>query len=257
MGSLSAAGVVTVMTVPSVHMTGDNDPTADSHALTLHTDDGVDLEAQWTPPSGGERPVAVVVLAHPHPAHGGNMTSLVTSELFRALPARGCGALRFNFRGVGASTGKHGGGEPERLDVAAAVAAAADLAIIAGGTGNTGDTGDTGDVALVVAGWSFGADVSLAVVDPAITGWFAVAPPLRILTTGQLLAAHDQRPKHLAVPENDEFNPPERCAPKVADWHHTTVEVIAGADHYLVGRTARLTDSLVGFAESLSWRNQA
>ncbi len=117
--------------------------------------------------------------------------------------------------------------------------------------------GLVGDVPLVLAGWSFGADVSLAVVDDAITGWFAVAPPLRILSAEQLLAAHDQRPKHLAVPEHDEFNPPERCAPKVADWHNTTVEVMAGADHYLVGRTAKLTESLVGFAASLSWRNRA
>jgi uncharacterized protein len=241
MGSLSAAGLVTVMTVPSVDMTGDNDLALGPHALTLTTDDGESLEAQWTPPAGNEAPVTAVVLAHPHPAHGGNMTSLVTSELFRTLPERGCAVLRFNFRGVGASTGEHGGGEPERLDVAAAVAAMAGL---------------FPDVPLVMAGWSFGADVSLAVVDPAITGWFAVAPPLRILAADQLLAAHDQRPKHLAVPEHDEFNPPERCAPKVADWHNTTLDVVPGADHFLVGRTGQLTDALVGFAESLSWRNQ-
>lgn len=241
MGSLSTAGVVTAMTVPSVDMTGDHDVTPGPHLLTLTTDDGVCLEAQWASSASDGDPVAAVVLAHPHPAHGGNMTSLVTSELFGSLPQRRCAVLRFNFRGVGASTGEHGGGEPERLDVSAAVAAMADLA---------------GDVPLVLAGWSFGADVSLAVVDPAVTGWFAIAPPLRILTTEQLLAAHDQRPKHLAIPEHDEFNPPETCAPKVADWHNTTVEVMAGADHYLVGRTGKLTDALVGFAESLSWRNQ-
>lgn len=242
MGSLSTAGVVTTTTVPSVHMTGDNDLATGPHPLTITTDDAVVLEAQWAPPVHKGDPLAAVVLAHPHPAHGGNMTSLVTSELFRSLPDHRCAVLRFNFRGVGESTGEHGGGEPERLDVSAAVAAMDGL---------------VGDVPLVLAGWSFGADVSLAVVDDAITGWFAVAPPLRILAAEQLLAAHDQRPKHLAIPENDEFNPPEQCAPKVADWHNTTLEVVAGADHYLVGRTAKLTDALVGFAESLTWRNQS
>lgn len=223
-------------------MTADKDLTTGPRPLTIATDDGVALEAQWAPCDDGGDPLAAVVLAHPHPAHGGDMTSLVTSELFRSLPTQRCSVLRFNFRGVGASTGEHGGGEPERLDVSAAMAAMEGL---------------VGDVPLVLAGWSFGADVSLAVVDDAITGWFAVAPPLRILSAEQLLAAHDQRPKHLAVPEHDEFNPPERCAPKVADWHNTTVEVVAGADHYLVGRTAKLTESLVGFAASLNWRNQA
>ncbi len=229
------------MTVPSVDMTGDHDLIPGPHLLTLTTDDGLSLEAQWAPPASDGDPVAAVVLAHPHPAHGGNMTSLVTSELFGSLPGRRCAVLRFNFRGVGESTGDHGGGEPERSDVSAAVAAMAEL--------NPG-------MPLVVAGWSFGADVSLAVDDAAITGWFAVAPPLRVLTTEQLVAAQDQRPKHLAIPEHDEFNPPETCAPKVADWHNTTLEVMAGADHYLVGKTGKLTDALVGFAESLSWRNQ-
>lgn len=209
----------------------------DPGATSLTTVDGVTLEAQWgAEPSGGDAPVAVAVLAHPHPAHGGDMRSLVTSELFRALPTRGVAALRFNFRGVGASGGEHGGGLAERADVAAAVAAAASA---------------LPDVPLVLSGWSFGGDVSLAVVDPAIDGWFAVAPTLRILPDDAYVGGDDPRPKVLAVPEHDEFNPPERCRRKVAAWTTTTVEVIAGADHYLVGRTAVLVDHLVAFAAGL------
>lgn len=220
------------MTVPSGAMTTDTGP------LTLRTDDGETLEAEWSMPVDAT-PIAVVALCHPHPAQGGDMRSLVTSELFRSLPAQGIATLRFNFRGVGGSTGEHGGGTAEINDVAAAVAVAGHTA------------GDLG-VPLVLSGWSFGADVSLAVVDPAISGWFAVAPPLRILATDAYLAATDRRPKHLAVPEHDEFNPPERCARKIASWDATTLDVIAGADHFLVGRTARLTEDLVGFAASLS-----
>jgi len=210
----------------------------DSGALTLTTADGVALEAEWaTLPPSASGPLAVVVLAHPHPAHGGDMRSLVTSELFRALPGRGVATLRFNFRGVGASGGHHEGGMAERADVAAAVAAAA---------------GAAPDVPLVLSGWSFGADVSLAVVDPAVDGWFAVAPPLRILPGDAYLAADDPRPKVLAVPEHDEFNPPERCAPKVASWTNTTLEVVTGADHFLVGRTGHLVDQLVAFVHGLA-----
>lgn len=165
------------------------------------------------------------------------MRSLVTSELFRTLPDRGLATLRFNFRGVGSSEGHHEGGMAERADVTAAVAAAA---------------AEAPGLPLVLSGWSFGADVSLAVVDPAVAGWFAVAPPLRVLPADAYVAADDPRPKVLAVPEHDEFNPPERCGPKVATWRSTSMEVIAGADHFLVGRTAALVDLLLAFATDLS-----
>jgi len=211
---------------------------ADPGPTTLTTTDGISLEAEWAPAAGAAAsPLAVVVLAHPHPAHGGDMRSLVTSELFRTLPDRGLDVLRFNFRGVGASGGHHEGGMAERADVAAAVASAA-----AASPG----------VPLVLSGWSFGADVSLAVVDEAIAGWFAVAPPLRVLAADAFVAAGDPRPKVLAVPEHDEFNPPDRCTTKVAGWTTTTLEVIAGADHFLVGRTGVLVDALVAFAHDLA-----
>lgn len=213
-------------------MAGDPGP------ATLTTTDGITLEAEWAPATGsGDVPLAAVVLAHPHPAHGGDMRSLVTSELFRSLPDRGLDVLRFNFRGVGASSGHHEGGMAERADVAAAVAFAA---------------ATSPDVPLVLSGWSFGADVSLAVTDEAIAGWFAVAPPLRVLAADTLVAAGDPRPKVLAVPEHDEFNPPDRCVPIVAGWTNTTLEVVAGADHFLVGRTGVLVDALVAFAGDLA-----
>jgi len=43
--------------------------------------------------------------------------------LFEALPPTGVSCLRFNFRGVGASTGEHTGGDAERLEPVAAHAA--------------------------------------------------------------------------------------------------------------------------------------
>lgn len=211
--------------------------TRDPGPHTLTTTDGVALEAEWSPASGSaDAPLAVVVLAHPHPAHGGNMRSLVTSELFRELPARNLDVLRFNFRGVGASGGHHEGGRAERADVSAAVAFAASA---------------SPGVAVIVSGWSFGADVSLAVVDPQISGWFAVAPPLRVLPADAYLANHDPRPKVLAVPEHDEFNPPEQCTSKIETWTATTLRVITGADHFLVGRTGVLVDQLEAFAATL------
>jgi uncharacterized protein len=61
------------------------------------------------------------VITHPHPLFGGNMANNVVLTAVRALAARGMSALRFNFRGVGRSTGVYGGGVDEEKDVAAAL----------------------------------------------------------------------------------------------------------------------------------------
>jgi len=46
------------------------------------------------------------VVSHPHPLAGGDMDHPVVVALWRAAAAAGLRALRYNFRGVGASTGR-------------------------------------------------------------------------------------------------------------------------------------------------------
>ena len=58
----------------------------------------------------------------PTPCSGADMANNVVLTAVRALAARGMSALRFNFRGVGRSTGTYGGGMEEADDVAAALA---------------------------------------------------------------------------------------------------------------------------------------
>jgi uncharacterized protein len=48
------------------------------------------------------------VLCHPHPQHGGTLDNKVVQTLARAFVQLGYTALRFNFRGVGASAGRLG-----------------------------------------------------------------------------------------------------------------------------------------------------
>jgi uncharacterized protein len=78
---------------------------------------GVTLEGVLVPgtAAGG------AVITHPHPLFGGSMANNVVWTASRALTARGMAALRFNFRGVGRSTGTYGGGVEEAADVAAAL----------------------------------------------------------------------------------------------------------------------------------------
>ena len=203
-------------------------------SIALSTDDGLSLEAEWAVP---DQPRNRVVIAHPHPQYGGNMYSLVVSTLFSHLVASGCAALRFNFRGVGGSEGEHDFGEGEQLDVRAAVEAMA--------------AGGDAQCPLVLAGWSFGADMALTCDAPELTGWFLVAPPLRVVNADRFKAAADPRPKWLAVPERDQFNPPDQAQAAIADWANTKIHPIGGADHFLVGRTDKLNALVDEFLASL------
>jgi alpha/beta superfamily hydrolase len=66
-------------------------------------------------------PVAAAVVCHPHPKGGGTMNNNVVYRAARALVDGGVVALRFNFRGVGASTGAYAEGVGEETDVEAAI----------------------------------------------------------------------------------------------------------------------------------------
>lgn len=104
------------------------------------------LEIAFDAPPAGSHGVAVI--AHPHPLFAGTMDNKVVQTLARAFVQCGWTALRFNFRGVGASAGVHDEGRGELDDFLAVAAHATSLQ--AGGAGP----------ALALAGFSFGAYVT-------------------------------------------------------------------------------------------------
>ena len=203
--------------------------------ITVTTSDGETLEGELAPADGPAR--ATCVLCHPHPQHGGSMRSLVISELFRALPAAGITTARFNFRGVEGSTGAWSSGTGERTDVTAAVELVQATAL---------------DLPLLLAGWSFGADMALATTVGSIAAWFAIAAPLRYTTEADVEAiATDPRPKLLALAEHDEVRPADEVEALASTWTDTEVVVVAGASHFFVGRTDRLVALALGFVDRI------
>jgi len=86
--------------------------------------------------------VGTVVIAHPHPLFGGTMQNKVVQTMARAFVQCGWQAVRFNFRGVGASAGTYDEGRGEAEDMLALV----------------GQVAPQGPLAL--AGFSFGAFVT-------------------------------------------------------------------------------------------------
>ena len=78
------------------------------------------LEALLEPPEEGE-PVGVALVCHPHPLFKGTMHNKVVYRTARALRNAGYVVLRFNFRGVGNSQGRHAHGVGEIEDARAAL----------------------------------------------------------------------------------------------------------------------------------------
>jgi alpha/beta superfamily hydrolase len=144
--------------------------------------------------------------------------------------------LRFNFRGVERSTGVHDEGRGELLDVQSAVDVAA--------------AARAGDEPLVLAGWSFGADMTLATPDARLAAWIGIAPPLRFRTDFDAVA-RDGRPKLLVLGQHDEFRDPASVVEATEGWATTEIDVIAGASHFFVGRTDRVVEAVRAFVTRL------
>jgi alpha/beta superfamily hydrolase len=66
--------------------------------------------------NGVTQPRALALICHPHPLHGGSVDNKVVFTLARACRDSGVVAVRFNFRGVGASGGAHDEGVGELND---------------------------------------------------------------------------------------------------------------------------------------------
>ena len=77
------------------------------------------LEAILKEPADDIRGAALV--CHPHPLGGGTMHNKVVYRAAAGLVEAGLVTLRFNFRGVGHSTGAHDDGDGERQDVSDAL----------------------------------------------------------------------------------------------------------------------------------------
>lgn len=188
---------------------------------TLVTADGVTLEARWDVHDEGLHSAAV--LCHPHPRHAGTMDAPLLAAVARYLAEHGFAVLRFNFRGVGASTGSWGGGTAEIDDVAAAVAAAREA---------------HPELPLGVAGWSFGAVASLRwqARTKSTAPWVGIAPPVRLSVGGDPLDLPD--PDTLAparrlflVGDRDQFTAPEVLGAYVAAVQGH-IEILTGSDHF-------------------------
>ncbi|TXH89817.1 MAG: alpha/beta hydrolase [Rhodoferax sp.] len=172
-------------------------------------------------PADGRAVRGVAVIAHPHPLFGGTMTNKVVQTVARACVLAGWQAVRFNFRGVGASQGTHDGGHGELDDLLAVVAQMASQG------------------PLVLAGFSFGAFVT----SHAVTRLATQRDIARVVLVGTAASRFSVAPippdlheRTLVVHgEVDDTVP----LASVMDWarpQHLPVTVIPGVEHFFHGQ---------------------
>lgn len=195
------------------------------------------LEAIVKAPEGALRGAAVV--CHPHPLHGGTMHTKAVYRAAQGLNEAGLVTLRFNFRGVGTSTGSHDEGVGEQDDLRAAL---------------DWLEAEHPHLPLVVGGFSFGSMVALTVgADEArVVGLLGLGLPVGLddrYDYGFLAGAG--KPVLVVQGENDEFGSGERIASVLAPLgSHVTLVRIPDTDHYFDGKLDELRAAVRGYYES-------
>jgi len=172
------------------------------------------------------------VVCHPHPLYGGTLDNKVVYTIARAFVDLGVPAIRFNFRGVGGSTGQYDEGYGETDDV---------LAVIAYGRERWPGA------SLWLGGFSFGGAVAVrAAVQAGPERLVAAAPGItRVAMEG---VASPACPWLIAQGDADDVIEPAAVL-AWADRQATapTVRVLAGAGHFFHGRLHELRATVLDF----------
>lgn len=204
--------------------------------MTIPIDHG-HLEAILKEPDGAVRGAAV--MCHPHPLHGGTMHTKAVYRAAQGLNEAGLVVLRFNFRGVGTSTGSFDEGVGEQDDVRAAM----DWLV-----------GEYALLPLVVGGFSFGSLVALGVAasDDRVSGLLGLGLPVDLDDRYDYgFLAESPKPTLVVQGEHDEFGSAAALQTALAPLgSHITIVPVAGTDHYFEGRLDELRGAVRGYFES-------
>lgn len=194
------------------------------------------LEALLDTPGTHGAPLPGAVVAHPHPLRGGTMHNTNVFRTAKALAAVGFEVLRFNFRGVGSSAGKHDEGPGERDDVRAAL-----------------DALDArGCSPLVGVGYSFGGAQMLQVAmdDARVCGIATMGLPVRIYSLD--FARNCKKPLLVVQGTEDVFGSPDDVRMFFRDMPNVTVVAVEGSGHFFERRAADVGNVIAQFALKLA-----
>ena len=188
------------------------------------------LEAVLREPEGGAHDL-IAVVCHPHPLYGGTLNNKVVHRTAATLHELGAAVLRFNFRGVGRSAGRHDQGAGELDDARAAMEYL---------------RARHPRARSWIAGFSFGALIAarLAAADRGIGQLIMIAPPVQDSDFRPLRTA--RVPKLVVQGTADELCPPAAVETQFQTWSEPKRLVwIEGASHFFDKRLGALSQALV------------
>jgi hypothetical protein len=199
---------------------------------------------------GDDPPRLACLLLNPHPHLGGSMDNNVVCRLAGALPAHGAATLRFDYRGVGQSTGQTVDVTESMLAFWESGDAPIDPGLIDDARTAAGWLACQCDVPRVMIGYSFGAFAALRAMPANAAGYVAIAPTLR---------QHDfSGARELAVPklviysDNDFATPRELTESWIDGLPEPRVSrCIAGGEHFFRGREDAVLRACVRFLDTI------
>jgi alpha/beta superfamily hydrolase len=211
------------------------EPEMSEQSINITVDNQIYLVGGFTATPGTPRGSALIT--HPHPLYGGSMHNNVVEALVSAASEAGWSALRFNFRGVGGSSGSHDNGQGEQDDV---IAAASWLQ-------------ERSEAPLVLLGYSFGSLVAAHAASRLsnLIGGVWVAPPLIL---GDLPPwPQDAGPLLMIAGTKDEFTNVLGLNSYVTDMGaRGTLQTLEDADHFFWGEESALIERIAPFLSGLS-----
>ncbi|HOD30659.1 MAG TPA: alpha/beta fold hydrolase [Smithellaceae bacterium] len=169
-----------------------------------------------------------VIVCHPHPLMGGSMHNNVVEAVVRTFAAENFTTLRFNFRGVGASTGSYEEGKGESCDI---IAVCRYLQ-------------QSGLSQIYFAGYSFGAWVGALVMEQREEKFsysLFISPPHNYFPFN--FNNLKNKLNLIICGNSDEFCHAENLKKRIKGTR-AHLEIISGANHFYWGKEKEIEDIL-------------
>ena len=175
-----------------------------------------------------------VIVTHPHPLYGGDMSNNVVETVVQVYRQKGYTTFRFNFRGVGQSEGNYDEGIGEQEDVLAGLSYLNGL----------------GKSSIDLAGYSFGAWVNalgLKSFDHA-KRMIMVSPPVNFIDFSFL--GYNAKIQLVIAGSEDDIAPPGMIKGMLQGWNpEVYFNIIQGADHFYGGKTDEIKKIIRNFLD--------
>ncbi len=203
----------------------------------LNTPEG-EVEIRYNPASNPEAPMMIVL--HPHPEHGGTMNNKVVYSLYQTFSEQGFHVVRFNFRGVGKSSGHFDFGEGELRDA---------VYVMEWMKKEFPKASETW-----ITGFSFGAWVALQLMKkhPEVAHFICAGPPANVYDF-RFMLPFDREGLFIQGTLDEIVYPPatQDLADKISRMSDLTIacEMIEGADHFFTGKLDEFSAVISGFIE--------